>query len=348
MGPDLLPRPRRLDLAEGVCVVGPDAVIDLQVDDPRLERALLDWRLACIGAARPRVRVVVDGAAVRHRDAYRLAVRPDHIDIVGGSAAGCFHAIQTVRQLSRHGPVAGGVPCCTVIDWPDYTTRGLLHDVTRGKVPTLDTLELLVDRLAELKANQLQLYIEHAFVFSFDPAICGPDEGLTPDEVRELDRYCRDRFIDLVPALATFGHMGRILSMPRYRHLAEVEAIEAWSATTWPERMRGLTLDCMNPEAHRLIGHMWSDILDAFSSSVVNICGDEPHDLGKGRNRDHRTGPRALARAKSPVGGCGAENTESFPTDAIGALYLGQIRRTHDICTARGRRTQFWSDVVRN
>ena len=81
----------------------------------------------------------------------------------------------------------------------------LLHDVTRGKVATLATLKLLVDRLSQLKANQLQLYIEYAFVFSFDEEICGADEGLTPDEVRELGAYCQERFIDLVPAVASPG-----------------------------------------------------------------------------------------------------------------------------------------------
>lgn len=257
-----------------------------------------------------------------HRDAYRLVVRPGGIELAGASPAGCYHGLQTLRQLiessDRH-----ALPCCQILDWPDFDTRGLLFDVTRGRVPKLETLKLLADRLASLKCNQLQLNIEHAFVFSFDPDICGPDEGLTPDEVRELDTYCQDRFIDLVPALATFGHMGRVLSMPKYRHLAEVEATTTWEKMTWPQRMRGLTLDCTNPEAHALVERMWSDVLDAFSAPVVNICADEPHDLGQGKNRERFAGH-------------------------VGEAYLEQIRRTYDICVRRGRRVQFWSDVVRN
>lgn len=257
-----------------------------------------------------------------HRDAYRLVVRPGGIELDGASPAGCYHGLQTLRQLiessDRH-----ALPCSETLDWPDFDTRGLLFDVTRGRVPTLETLKLLADRLASLKCNQLQLNIEHAFVFSFDPDICGPDEGLTPDEVRELDAYCQDRFIDLVPALATFGHMGRVLSMPRYRHLAEVEATTTWDQMTWPQRMRGFTLDCASAEAHGLVERMWSDVLDAFSSPVVNICGDEPHDLGQGKNRERFAG-------------------------RTGEAYLEQVRRTCDVCTRRGRHVQFWSDVVRN
>lgn len=324
----LLPLPKELQAATGVCRLRPDTPLEVRCDDPRVDRAAERWRASLDPpkaekpAALCTLRIAVDRTQIPHRNGYRLNIRSDGIELVGGSSAGCFYGLQTLAQLSN--TEHAEVPCCTIVDWPDFDTRGVLHDVTRGKVPTLDTLKLLVDRLAQLKVNQLQLYIEHAFVFSFDPEICEPHEGLTPDEVRELDDYCRERFIDLVPALATFGHMGRILSMPKYRHLAEVESTKSWCEMTWPERMRGLTLDCRNPEAHQLVERMWSDVLDAFSAPIVNICGDEPWDLGQGKNR------------------------ERFVRCGKGEPYVEHIRRIHDICSARGRRTQVWSDVVRD
>ena len=268
------------------------------------------------------VGIAVDRLRTEHRDGYRLTVSASGIELLGGSPAGCFYGLQTLTQLTDF--ASGEVPCCVIDDFPDFTARGLLHDVTRGKVPTLDTLKTLVDRLAALKVNQLQLYIEHAFTFGFDPDICGPDDGLTPDEIRELDAYCKDRFIDLVPAIATLGHMGRILSMPRYRHLAEIEPTKSWEEMPWPQRARGFTLDIMNPESHALIGRIWSEILDSFASPMVNICGDEPWDLGKGKNH------------------------ERFAATGTGPPYIDHILRIHAICAARGRRTQVWSDVVRN
>jgi len=314
-----------------VCSVDVATPLELRAIDARVEQAMLAWRSSFKDTnstadqrARSCVRVGIDRSVVEGRDGYRLEVHHDGIDVVGGSHAGCFYAIQTLRQLSRY--EAGEVPSCTIVDWPDFCTRGLLHDVTRGKVPTLDTLKLIVDRLATLKANQLQLNIEHTFVFAFDETICSPDEGLTPDEIRELDKYAHDRFIELVPALATLGHMGRILSMPKYRHLAEVEAVKTWLEMSWPQRVRGLTLDCLSCEAQELTARMWSDVLDTFSSPVVNICGDEPWDLGEGKNRGRLAAdPRTKGRA-----------------------YIDHLRRTHDLCAARGRRTQYWSDVVRN
>ena len=219
---------------------------------------------------------------------------------------------------------SGFLPPCRIEDWPDFPLRGLLFDITRGKVPTLATLKHLVDRLADLKINQLQLYIEHTFVFSFDPEICSPKEGMTPDEARELDAYCRDRFIELVPALATLGHMGRVLSMPRYQHLAEIESTQSWESMAWPQRLRGLTLDCANPEAHRLIERMCGDVIDAFPSRVMNCTGDEPYDLGEGKNK------------------------ERFHGNAKGEAYVDQLCRVHEFCASRGRRVMFWGDVLKN
>jgi len=323
----LLPLPKKMREDTGVCRVFREDRLGVHVDDPRVEQAARRWQRRCPVRSTPReapttVRIAVDQAQVGHRHGYRLTVRTDEIELLGGSPAGCFHGLQTLTQLTDFS--AGEVPCCVIDDRPDFATRGLLHDVTRGKVPTLDTLRTVADRLAAMKVNQLQLYIEHAFVFDFDPDICGPDDGLTPDEIRELDAYCRERFIDLVPAVATLGHMGRILSLPKYRHLAEIEPTQSWAEMTWPERARGFTRDMRNPESRALVERIWSEILDAFSSPVVNICGDEPWDLGRGKNR------------------------ERFATGAPGGPYIDHILRTHALCAARGRRTQVWSDVVRN
>ena len=323
----LLPVPQTLREAKGTCRVSRESPLVVHADDPRVERSARRWqgRHPARPTSRetpPSIRIAVDRTGATHPHGYLLTAQTDGIELLGDSPAGCFYGLQTLTQLTDF--TLGEVPCCVIDDFPDFATRGLLHDVTRGKVPTLDTLKTIADRLAALKVNQLQLYIEHAFTFAFDPDICGPDDGLTPDEIRELDTYCRERFIDLVPAVATLGHMGRILSMPKYRHLAEIEPTKSWEEMPWPQRARGFTLDIINPDSHALVGRIWSEILDAFTSPIVNICGDEPWDLGKGKNR------------------------ERFAASGTGPPYIDHILRIHDLCAARGRRTQVWSDVVRN
>jgi len=48
------------------------------------------------------------------------------------------------------------------------------RDVSRGKVPTLETLQGIVDVIALYKLNMLMLYVEHTFAFRSHPLIgCG-------------------------------------------------------------------------------------------------------------------------------------------------------------------------------
>ncbi len=319
----LLPAPKKIAHLPGSCPI--PTRTSVMVADGRVVRAAERW-LQSLGASKSKsdspeilLTVIEQHGDAQHRDGYRLHIDPEGIQLTGASPAGCFHGLQTLFQLTRG---KSSIPCCEITDGPDFSVRGLLHDTTRGKVPTLDTLKLLADRLAGLKINQLQLYIEHSFTFSFDPDIADEQNALSPEEICELDGYCRERFIDLVPAVATLGHMGRILSRPKYRHLAEIEPEAAWEKMSWPQRARGFTLDVLNPESHALVERIWTEILDAFSSPVVNICGDEPWDLAKGRNKG-RIAP-----------------------EKIGEAYIDHILRTHSICEKRDRRTQVWSDVV--
>ena len=97
-------------------------------------------------------------------DQYILEISPGGIEISATTPAMAFHAAQTLRQLLRQFPRE--LPCLRIDDWPDFPARGVMLDISRDKVPTMATLFALVDLLAELKINQLQLYTEHTFAYS--------------------------------------------------------------------------------------------------------------------------------------------------------------------------------------
>src|SRR5207248_1378741 len=94
---------------------------------------------------------------------YELQIAADSVHLTGADDAGIFYGRATLDQLARlHG---GRLPVGTIRDWPDYLVRGVMLDISRDKVPTMQTLEALVDRLASWKVNQVQLYIEHTFAY---------------------------------------------------------------------------------------------------------------------------------------------------------------------------------------
>ncbi len=318
----VLPQPRRVVRLRGSCRLSPGASVEIRVDDGRIDRHVASWLSQLPKeeqlTSEVAVNLVIGIDSGLTTQAYKLSITPEKVLLEGGSAVGCFYGLQTLRQMSA--TTGGLLPCCAIEDEPVFQTRGVLHDITRGKVPTLETLKHLVDRLSLLKINQLQLYIEHAFAYSFDSDICGDADGLTPDDARAMDEYCHEGFIELVPAVANLGHMGRILSMPKYRELAEIPANSTWQDMPWPARARGFTLDADHPASIELVEKIWRDIFAAFSSPVVNICGDEPWDLGRGR--------------------------ETLSDEARMEKYFGHVCRVAALCEKEGRRVQMWSDVL--
>ncbi len=273
------------------------------------------------------VRPPAKGAIILHAkstgpaESYTLSITPGGVRVEGDGAPGLFYGVQTLIQIIRDR--GASLPCLFIADRPALAHRGYYLDISRGKVPRMSALKALIDRLAAFKINQFQLYVEHVFEFRFDPEIGRGFGSLTAREVRDLDRYCRQRHIEFVPSLACFGHMGRILSLPKYRALAEVEwPAPDWRRATWPQRLRGATLNPLHPGSKRLLGRMLDEFLPLFSSGLFNMCGDETYDLGKGRNAS-----RAARRG-------------------VDRLYLDHVRFLRRLARRHGKRLMFWGDVM--
>ena len=149
---------------------------------------------------------------------YRLEVEAGRPRISAADAAGAFYAEATWAQLQRLHP--GGVPDLVVVDWPALAHRGVMLDVSRDKVPTVESLELLVDRLAALKVNVVQLYLEHTFAHPGHDDVCGPASAYTADDIARLRAHCRARHVELIGQQNSLGHMERWLAHPRYEGLA--------------------------------------------------------------------------------------------------------------------------------
>jgi hexosaminidase len=242
------------------------------------------------------------------REAYVLRVTSNAIEVEASSEAGLFYAVQTLRQLLQ--TYGARIPALTIRDRPMLAHRGLMLDVSRGKVPTLATLFELVDRLAAYKYNQLQLYIEHTFHFPSHPAIGAGTDPLTAEDILALDAYCRQRHVELVPNLQSFGHQRHLLSLADYSHLDEV----GWRWSLSPAR----------EETYQFLDELYADFLPAFSSGWLNVDCDETWDLGTGQSKT-----LAMELGK-------------------GRLYLRHILRLRELAAKHGRRIMLWADVLRN
>ncbi len=215
------------------------------------------------------------------REAYRLTVADRRVDVVSSTRRGAHYALLTLRQLAD--PRTGTIPCVSIEDEPDLPLRGFMMDVSRDKIPTMDTVKRFVDAMAFVKMNHFELYVEgFSFAFPSFPEVWRDETPFTPEEYEELDRYCAAREIDFVPNLNGFGHMSAWLARPEFRKLAESEdGFVAWGYPFPPS-----TLNPLDPDAFELVKKLYGDMLPRCKSAYVNIDGDEPFELGQGKAKE--------------------------------------------------------------
>jgi hypothetical protein len=250
---------------------------------------------------------------------YILTIDSGSVTMEGGSKAAVLYGIQTLRQIiSQNGAVLPGL---VIRDYPDIKNRGFYHDATRGRIPTLSYLKSLADKLSYYKLNQLQLYIEHSFLFKDFSEVWRDDTPLTAEEIMELDDYCAKLNIELVPSLSSFGHLYKLLSTKTYAHLCELPDSDKMPFGLIA-RMGHHTIDTTNEESFALITGMIAEFMPLFRSKHFNLCADETFDLGKGRSR---------------------RRAEEIGTQR---LYVDFLEKLSKFVISKGRIPMFWGDII--
>jgi len=320
----LLPAPREINFEEGSLHLESDGYIqipsaDMLFSGQWLQSALADagihWQIVVSSdSSLPGVHLQENTQLADQ--GYTLKIDADGIH-AGGHAAGLFYAACTLKQLLMQ--YGRELPYLSISDSPDFPARGVMLDISRDKVPTLDTLLMLVDELAALKINQLQLYIEHTFAYIGHEQVHELASPMTPEDILELDVYCKERFVELVPNQNSLGHMERWLKFPEYLHLAETPDgfIPSWGG---PHRAAS-TLNPLDEASFELIQSLYDQYLPHFSSKLFNVGCDEPWELGQGKSK-------AAVEARG------------------GRVYLDWMQKLYDDVSERGYQMMFWGDII--
>ena len=210
---------------------------------------------------------------------------------------------------------------------PPPKVVGYQLDISRCKVPTMQTLRRMVDLLATLGYNQFQLYTEHTFAYSRHREVWAEASPMTAAEIRELDAYCAQRGVELVPNQNSFGHLEHWLRHPGYNDLAEMPAggsvYKRWGdyVTQSPRALCPTDPRCVD-----FLAGLYDELFPCFRSTSVNVGCDETLELwdaeGKGRSQS------AIREKGAP------------------RVYLDFLLRIHRLCAARGHRMMFWGDII--
>lgn len=197
-------------------------------------------------------------------EGYSLFIAPNQILLAAHKEAGLFYGLQTLRQILRaYG--SQDIPCLQVNDWPAFTFRGVMDDISRGPLPNLDFQKAQIRRLAEMKINVFTFYIEHVIKTkkhgSFSPA-----DGITIEEWQELADYAQRYNIQLLGSFQSLGHASNILRFPQYQHLGAT-----------PRMFKP-----GDPEVIEFITDVYDEMIPVFPSEYFAVNGDEAWDLGRG------------------------------------------------------------------
>lgn len=328
----LVPTPKKLSYTEQEVALPTEGLIVLDCPQPQLllpaarrfQQKLAahgkgNWQIAA--AASPdeggRIWVRCIPGALRQPQGYHLKISAEGVDLLSSDPAGAFYGLQTLQQLLEQADAA--LPGLDCRDWPDFPQRGVMLDISRDRVPTMETLYNLVDLLASWKINQLQLYLEHTFAYRQHREVWENASPLTGEEVLALDAYCRERFIELVPNQNTFGHMRRWLVLPRYRHLAEAPD---GCDTVWGHFDQPFSLAPTHPGSLELVRSLMDELLPHFTSRQFNVGCDETVDLGQGASR------------------------ELVQQRGLGRVYLDFLLQIYQEVKRRGFTMQFWGDII--
>ena len=303
---NLIPAPKKITVNDGF--FGFKTVCPQGLSDERLLKAV------------KKLPISLDGGKLSFKigngdkESYELLVLENEIKVIADGVKGAFYAIQTLRQLF----LMDKIPCLEIFDEPEFKSRGFYHDVTRGRVQTKETLKKLIDNMAYYKMNALQLYVEHTYMFKELEGFAREDNAVTSDELKELDLYAKENFIDFIPSISTFGHLYELLSRENLKHLQC--ATEEKDTHYWSRRMWHHTIDPKNEESFSVIKSVIDQYMPNFTSKYFNICCDETFDLENGKYKGEDTGK----------------------------LYVEFVKKIISYIESKGKTVMMWGDILLN
>ena len=238
---------------------------------------------------------------VAEPEGYVLTVTDRSVSITGGSAAGVFYGIQTLRKslnppLSTFNPQPSTfhLPPVRITDFPRFPYRGMHLDCSRHFF-TIDFIKKYIDLLALHNMNVVHWHLSDDQGWRIEikkwpllttigsqrsGTIIGTNSDLddhipyggyyTQDEARSIVEYARERHITVIPEIDMPGHM-----------LAALASYPELGCTGGPYQVGhywGVYQDVLcvgNPKVYEFVEDVLTEIMDIFPSEIIHIGGDE-------------------------------------------------------------------------
>jgi len=228
-------------------------------------------------------------------EGYQLKVSADKVVINGGSEAGVFYGIQTLRKSIPAGQGFDvALPAVEINDAPRFSYRGAMLDVSRHFFPVED-IKSFIDMLALHNINRFHWHLSDDQGWRIEiksrplltekgskrkETVIGrnsgkydgiPHEGFyTQEQIKEIIAYAADQHIIIIPEIDLPGHMQAALHA--YPELGCTGGpYEVW--TQWG--VSDNVLCAGNDEVLKFIEDVFAEIVELFPSEYIHVGGDE-------------------------------------------------------------------------
>ncbi|MBR1389823.1 MAG: beta-N-acetylhexosaminidase [Prevotella sp.] len=233
---------------------------------------------------------------ITNPEGYALSVNKKGVTLSGGSAAGVFYGIQTLRKsldLTKCQTLCEMAPV-EITDEPRFKWRGMHLDCSRHFWP-VSFVKKFIDMLALHNMNTFHWHISDDQGWRIEikkwpklitvgsqrtGTIIGTNSDLddnipyggyyTQEEARNIVRYAAERHITVVPEIDMPGHM-----------LAALASYPELGCTGGPYQVGhywGVYKDVLcvgNERVYQFVEEVLTEIMDIFPSEVIHIGGDE-------------------------------------------------------------------------
>jgi len=251
-------------------------------------------------------------------EGYRLAVTTEDISIFASKPAGLFYGLQTLLQLMPKEieskevvkNIPWTVPAVNITDRPRFGWRGLMLDVSRHFF-TVDEVKAFIDDMARYKYNLMHFHLTDdqgwrleikslpkltevgawnvkktgRFNYFTPPADNEPrDFGgfYTQDQMKELIRYAKDRYVDIMPEIDVPGHsLAAIASYPdlsctpgTYKVNSGDPFMDWHNDGTFTARIDN-TLCPANEKVYGFLDKVFTEVAALFPFEYIHMGGDE-------------------------------------------------------------------------
>lgn len=188
----------------------------------------------------------------------------------------------------------------------NFKRVGLMIDCSRNAVRTVSTVKKLVDIMSVMGYNTLMLYTEDTYEIKERPYFGYLRGRYSNEEIKDIDKYCRERNIELIPCIQTLAHLNGMIRWKEFEDIVDCNDI----------------LLAGEEKTYELIDDMLRTVSETFTTKNIHIGMDEAWMLGMGNyiRKNRYTDPKNIM-------------TE-------------HMKRVSDIAGKYGLKPLIWSDML--